>query len=192
MLFFFYKDDLAEDILHRLRLATRNVDLQMNADIYNEALVLIEDLCLLMSGKLLIEVHMPAPSRQTRDLVSRELERERAYDITHLQQQVQTNVPLLNEQQSSAYNQLINAVDSGNGGIFFLDAPGGTGKTFLLSLILAAIRGQGGIALALASTGIAATLLEGGRTAHSALKLPLNLQIHESPVCNVSKQWHKF
>ncbi|XP_049316556.1 uncharacterized protein LOC125779320 [Bactrocera dorsalis] len=183
-----YKDDMAEDILHRLRLATRNVDLQMNADIYNEALVLIEDLCLLMCEKLLIEVHMPAPSRQTRDLVSRELERERAYDIIHLQQQVQTNVPLLKEQQSSAYNQLINAVDSGNGGIFFLDAPGGTGKTFLLSSILAAICGQGGIALALASTGIAATLLEGGRTAHSVLKLPLNLQIHESPVCNISKQ----
>ncbi|XP_050338247.1 uncharacterized protein LOC126764623 [Bactrocera neohumeralis] len=120
--------------------------------------------------------------------VSRELERERAYDITHLQQQVQTNVPLLNEQQSSAYNQLINAVDSGNGGIFFLNAPGGTGKTLLLALILAAIRGQGGIALALASTGISATLLEGGRMAHSALKLPLNLQIHESPVCNISKQ----
>lgn len=183
-----YKDDMAEDILHRLRLATRNFELQMNADIYNEALVLIEDLCLLMSGKLLIEVHMPAPSRQARDVLNRELERERAYDITHLQQQVQTNFPLLNEQQSSAYNQLINAVDNGNGGIFFLDAPGGTGKTFLLSLILAAIRGQSGIALALASTGIAATLLEGGRTAHSALKLPLNLQIHESPVCNISKQ----
>jgi hypothetical protein len=31
--------------------------------------------------------------------------------------------------------------------------------------------------LALASSGIAATLLDGGRTAHSALKLPLNVQV---------------
>lgn len=46
---------------------------------------------------------------------------------------------------------------------FFLDAPGGTGKTFLLSLILAKIRSQQKIALAVASSGIAA---------HSALKLP--------------------
>ncbi|XP_067643522.1 uncharacterized protein [Eurosta solidaginis] len=46
---------MAEDILHRMRLAIRNFELQMNADIDNEALVLIEDLCLLMSGKLLIE-----------------------------------------------------------------------------------------------------------------------------------------
>lgn len=160
----------------------------MNDDIYNEALVLIEDLCLLMSGNLLTEIHMPAPNRQTRDVLNRELERERAYDTTTLQQQVQTNVPLLNEQQKSAYDQLMKAVDDGNGGLFFLDAPGGTGKTFLISLILAAIRAQSGIALALASTGIAATLLEGGRTAHSALKLPLNLQINENPVCNISKQ----
>ena len=32
---------------------------------------------------------------------------------------------------------------------FFLDAPGGTGKTFLISLILATIRSQKGIVLAL-------------------------------------------
>ena len=53
---------------------------------------------------------------------------------------------------------------------FFLDAPGGTGKTFLISLILAEIRSNNGIALAVALSGIAATLLDGGRTAHSALK----------------------
>ena len=74
------------------------------------------------------------------------------------------------------------------GGIYFLDAPGGTGKTFLISLILATIRSQNKIALALASSGIAATLLEGGRTAHSALKLPLNMQSNEFQSCNISKK----
>jgi len=43
-----------------------------------------------------------------------------------------------------------------------LDAPGGTGKFFLISLILATIRSQNKIALALVSSGIAETLLEGG------------------------------
>lgn len=183
-----YKDEIAEDILHRLRVATGNLVLQMNDDIYNEALVLIEDLCLLMSGKILTQIHMPAPNRQSRDVLNRELERERAYNTATLQQQVQRNVPLLNEQQKSAYDQLLKAVDDGYGGLFFLDAPGGTGKTFLISLLLATIRAQGSIALALASTGIAATLLEGGRTAHSALKLPLDMQINENPVCNIAKQ----
>jgi hypothetical protein len=51
----------------------------------------------------------------------------------------------------------------------------------LLKLILAAIRSHNEIALALASSGIAATLLPGGRTAHSALKLPLKMQFTETP-----------
>lgn len=71
----------------------------------------------------------------------------------------------------------MHAVQNEAGGLYFLDAPGGTGKTFVISLILANIRAQGKIALALSSSGIAATLLDGGRTAHSALKLPLNVQV---------------
>ncbi|RCN38553.1 hypothetical protein ANCCAN_15539 [Ancylostoma caninum] len=78
-------------------------------------------------------------------------------------------------------------VRSGNGGVFFLDAPGGTGKTFLINLLLAEIRKQNRVALAVASSGIAATLLHGGRTAHSALKHPLDLARSETPVCNISR-----
>ena len=48
--------------------------------------------------------------------------------------------------------------------MLFFDAPGGTGKTFLINLILAKLRSEGNIALATASSGIAATLLTGGRT----------------------------
>ncbi|KAI0211255.1 hypothetical protein LSAT2_003929, partial [Lamellibrachia satsuma] len=34
---------------------------------------------------------------------------------------------------------------------------------------------------------IAATLLAGGRTSNSALKLPLNLARRENPLCNIKK-----
>lgn len=54
-------------------------------------------------------------------------------------------------------------------------------------MILASVRKRNEIALALASSGIAATLLDGGRTAHSALKLPLDLAYSETPTCNISK-----
>jgi len=59
----------------------------------------------------------------------------------------------------------------------FLDARGGCGKTFLLNAILAAVRSmhqEGCVALAMGSTGIAANLLELGRTFHSRLKAPLS------------------
>ena len=59
------------------------------------------------------------------------------------------------------------------GKAFFIIGPGGTGKTFLYSLLLALVRSAGHIALPVASSGIAALLLAGGKTAHSRLKLPV-------------------
>lgn len=54
-----------------------------------------------------------------------------------------------------------------------------------MNLILAKICVSGNIALAVASSGVAATLLHGGRTTHSALKLPLNFNLSDEPICNI-------
>lgn len=89
--------------------------------------------------------------------------------------------------QRIAYHKIMKKINKNNGGIIFLDAPGGTGKTFLLNLIIAEVRSTNNIALAMASSEIAATLLEGGRTAHSTLKLPMNIHKEYQPICNVSK-----
>jgi len=83
-------------------------------------------------------------------------------NLDELAERVRTNVPLLNAEQKNVYNSLMKIVDDGMGGIYFLDAPGGTGKTFVISLILATIWSRSQIALAVASSGIAATLLESG------------------------------
>ncbi|CAB3242530.1 unnamed protein product [Arctia plantaginis] len=147
-----YKDDICEDILHRLRIQTNNPDIQITDEIYNEGLILIEDQCLTIANKLLIEVGMIAPNRSMHDAFNQELNRELQYNVDTLQEFVRNNVPLLNEQQKQVYETLI------------CD-----------------------IALALASSGIAATLLDGGRTAHSALKLPLNLNTIDTPTCNISR-----
>lgn len=50
---------------------------------------------------------------------------------------------------------------------------------FLINLVLAN--------LALASSGIAATLIEGRKTAHSILKLPLIVVEQEYPVCDITR-----
>ena len=57
----------------------------------------------------------------------------------------------------------------------------------MINLLLATIRRDRGIAIAVASSGIASTLLAGGRTAHSAFKLPLNMNHSENVTCNISK-----
>ena len=55
-----------------------------------------------------------------------------------------------------------------------IEAAAGTGKTYILNLILATVRQFGHIAVATASTGIAAILLIGGTTAHSRFAIPIN------------------
>ena len=59
--------------------------------------------------------------------------------------------------------------------IFFVNGLGGTGKTFLYHTVLATLRKAGHIAIATATSGIAATLLPSGRTTHSRFKISLTL-----------------
>jgi len=63
--------------------------------------------------------------------------------------------PLLNDDQRQLYDALCHAVHNNTGGIYFMDAPGGTGKTFLLNCLLANVRQRNDVALAVASSGIA-------------------------------------
>jgi hypothetical protein len=104
--------------------------------------------------------------------------RETSYDVNELDKYVSANELLLVIDQKAAYNAILDRINR---------KAGGTGKTFVINLLLAKIRQQSKIAIAVVSSWIAATLLHGGRTAHSTLKLPLNLTHCETPLCNISK-----
>ncbi|GBO03318.1 hypothetical protein AVEN_42485-1 [Araneus ventricosus] len=92
-----------------------------------------------------------------------------------------------NESRKKIFDNVLKPVESGEGGLYFLDAPGGTGKTFLLNILLVQIRKDKKVAIAVSSSGIAATLLDSGRTAHSVLTLPLYFAHEETPICNFTK-----
>ncbi|GFV93373.1 ATP-dependent DNA helicase [Trichonephila clavipes] len=126
----------------------------------------------------LIHFGVPVPNRPAVNIINSDVQREHQFDMT-LAAFVVDNEQLLTAEQRNVYDQINVSIATGQGAFFFLDASGGTGKTFLISLILARIRSQNPIALAIASSGIAATLLDGGCTAHSALKVPLN--VHTNP-----------
>jgi hypothetical protein len=113
--------------------------------------------------------------------------RETSYDSEEMGQYIDQYEPLLTPDQHNVYKSVLRTIDNRNGGLIFLDAPGGTGKTFLINLLLAKVRQTGMVALAVAASGIATTLLTGGRTAHSALELPVNLAHCETPTCNIKK-----
>jgi ATP-dependent DNA helicase PIF1 len=100
---------------------------------------------------------------------------ERNYNVEVLQAEVAMAIENFNDVQRVAYNGVINAYAAHHAKVIFIDGPGGTGKTYIENLILNVVRSHGDVALVVASSGIAALLLSGGRTAHSYLKIPIAL-----------------
>ncbi|XP_060216267.1 uncharacterized protein LOC132643750 [Lycium barbarum] len=92
----------------------------------------------------------------------------------------------LNKNQMVAYNVITGRIFSKKAGAFFVDGPGGTGKTFLYRALLAIVRSMGYIALATTTSGVAASILPGGCTPHSRFKIPS--EIDENASCNISKE----
>ena len=81
------------------------------------------------------------------------------------------------DEQRVIYNRIVGAVETQTPLYLFVSARGGCGKTYLLNAVLMRVRSLdagGCVALAMATTGIAAVLLENGRTFHSRMKAPLN------------------
>jgi hypothetical protein len=66
-----------------------------------------------------------------------------------------------------------------------LQGPVGTGKTFAYNTLCNYYRGLGKIVLCVASSGIAALLLPGGRTSHSRFLIPL--QVNRTSKCYIKK-----
>ena len=89
----------------------------------------------------------------------------------------------LNQGQRHAYWRVLHAIQHNEGSAFFLDGPGGSRKTFLYNALLSRIRSENKIALACASSGIAVLLLSNGRTTHSCLKIPIDL--NNVSTCNI-------
>ena len=111
------------------------------------------------------------------------------FDVGSLAQEVERVVPMLTDEQQVLFNDILDATQHHRQILAFLDARGGCGKTFLLNAILDAVRSseQGGcIALAMATTGLAATLLHKGRTFHSRMKPPKDLT--DSSTLNINHQ----
>ncbi|XP_023769623.2 uncharacterized protein LOC111918198 [Lactuca sativa] len=92
----------------------------------------------------------------------------------------------LNPDQKFAYDEIMRHVDENISGVFFIYGPGGTVKTFLYKALLANIRARGLIALATATSGVAANNMPGGRTTHSRFGIPLNLD--NNSMCKITKQ----
>ncbi|KAK1400270.1 ATP-dependent DNA helicase [Heracleum sosnowskyi] len=128
-------------------------------------------------GKSLKDIDgMPQPDPSLlRDSGNRLLYEELNYDTTQLKVLHEQSHDALNNSQKIAYDTIIQSVEKEDGVLFFINGRGGTGKTFLWNTIIAKLRSNSKIVLAVATSGIAALLLPNGRTAHSRFHIPLDI-----------------
>ncbi|GBM49529.1 hypothetical protein AVEN_108767-1 [Araneus ventricosus] len=160
---------LCEDFVHRYSEQTGP----------HYALADIEEL--LTSYNLSLQkLHVP-----TVDLPASVLERVN-FDFVEDQAKTNSYTMQLNSEQRNVVEILLstvynNAADTPK--CYFLDGPSGTGKIFVYSTLLHTIPGRGDDVIPVASTGIAATLLIRGRTAHSVFKIPIDL--NATSTCNL-------
>lgn len=128
-------------------------------------------------------IKFPSASIRFAERLSRDYVHEQSIDF--LDDDIQS-VSSLNAEQLSIFDLIVQKIVAQESGAFFLDVPGGTGKTFLYRALLTYVRRNIGIALAVATFGVASSLLPGGRTAHSRFKLPLD--VDDKSAGYISKQ----
>ncbi|KAL7137613.1 hypothetical protein ABFS83_10G105100 [Erythranthe nasuta] len=137
-------------------------------------------------GKKLESYDLPSAPIDTNHVttnLSREIEDELSIEIPSEDYEAEKK---LNKEQQYAFKVILEFIHKGKAGMFFIDGPGGTGKTFLYRALLAHLRSTKKIAIATATSGVAAAIMPGGRTAHSRFKIPTDA--NESSDCNISKQ----
>ena len=141
-------------------------------------------------------INIPQPTQQELDEVAFTnksslpvvIQEELDFDIDSLKASLEEKKIKFTESQKKVFDRVMKAVDDQTPLCLFVDARGGTGKTYVLNAVLASVRiiEGGSVALAVGSTGIAANLLHLGRTLHSRFKVPLN--ITSESICNINAQ----
>ncbi|XP_074378699.1 uncharacterized protein LOC141720249 [Apium graveolens] len=105
---------------------------------------------------------------------------ETSYNMSEMVAEFDKLFPKCYPEQLQIYNVVSQSVKENDGGLFFAYGSGGFGKTFLWKTFIYKLRSMGLIVLPVASSGIVATLLPGGQTAHSRFKISIILDDYSS------------
>ena len=130
-------------------------------------------------GKRLKDFDLPEPKEyDAAAFLQREVRQAYAFDRDAERSRAAGRIEMLNPAQRRAFDAIVAALDAADPTsqrCFYVDGPGGAGKTFLYETLIRFVHGRGEIALACAWSGVAATLLPGGITAHGLFGFPFDM-----------------
>ncbi|KAJ4786766.1 ATP-dependent DNA helicase pif1, partial [Rhynchospora pubera] len=175
-------DDILYNIRHQCRVPQFNCsDVMLKDHILYE----LEDM-LISRGHSLQSVKLPQPTeeriyQESNTLLAQQL----SYNTVELREQVPILISGLNHEQKNIMDKILISVQNKQAKQFFIYGPGGTGKTYLWTALTAKLRSEGKIVLTVASSGLSSLLLQGGVTAYSQFKIPIEL--NERSTCDIKK-----
>lgn len=185
-----FKHYICDDLQHRLQVMGR--EHPSADDIYDYGLFLLNKI-LEESGRALADFPtMPWPQLDWEALQAYNPLIAECLDYNRIEEKAMADqcVASLNTEQSEAYTKILESIEREQGKIFFLSGPGGTGKTFVYNTICHKVRSEAWVIIVVASSGIAALLIIGGRTAHSVFKIPID-GLNAESFCTIPKESHR-
>ena len=133
---------------------------------------------------------MPLPQQQQDHRIPNPLLQAEQYNVDEKETLVNEQRAMFNLEQATAFDAILESITNNQGHLFFIHATGHYRKTFLCNTIAAEVRRREQVALYVASSGIAALLLDGKRTSHLHFKIPLS--INEDSVAGLKCNSYMF
>ena len=189
-----FKDRICDDLRNQLR--TRHHIQDPTDDQVHDFGLFLLDKILNQAGKSLAQFRdMPQFTGPWQQIEGNPFIAEQmAYDPSVERQSAAENIARLNPGQKSVHDQIFTSAlrrdtqGRPQGSLFFVNGPGGTGKSFTWNTLASSCRARSLIVLCVAS-GIASLILTGGRTSHTMFGIPID--IHAELVSYIKKNSNK-
>jgi ATP-dependent DNA helicase PIF1 len=179
-----FKEFICDDL--RGQLLRDGITIGSMDEAYDYGLHLIQSRLLFETNKSMADFGLTPPIADWNSrLGNRYLRQHLHYNTDTEREQFEQVASSLNPEQRHAFDTVIGTVLDNRSDLFFVEGAAGAGKTFLYSALCHCLRADSKIVFCVASSGIAALLLPGGRTAHSAFRIPIDIE--ETSTCSIGK-----
>jgi len=185
-----FKAGLYDNVKHKLNYMSYY---QANQEIpednaYNYSLWDLNRILVGMGRSLAEFLPMSLSQQQWNHRISNSLLQAEQYDTDEITTLVNEQRAIFNPEQAATFDTVLESVTNNQGHLFFIHAASGCGKTFLYNTIAVEVRKREQVVLYMISSGIAALLLNRGRTFHLCFKIPIS--IHKDSVAGL--KWNSY
>lgn len=129
------QNSMAEDILQMIQRQTSAEMATFNNTSYNEALLVLDTEVQAMEGQGNSTFDLPQLEQAANNLATEYLW-ETSYDIEEMMAYIADKEHKLMKTLLGVYNTVVLCIENERGGLFLLNAPGVTGKTFVINLLV--------------------------------------------------------